>query len=276
MGWLSAIPPSRSKITAFSILAAADGLHRGSTHRNASLSARAHHALADRGKNGVRSAEMRVLHMLHILRRHDQAKLAQFFHAPAVKACQHHRRRSSLARRLKPKHHIFRIAATGNRKRQIALLHQAAKLLRKNMLVAGIVSPSGHQRNIISERHHPQPRALSSNSSLPNISSQMRSQRRASAVPENKKRPTLLVTAPNRLRKTIHHHMIKPLKNPPQLINIIPRRQKPRRSSRNRLPVFPHGCLSVNPLIFPRYTSNAARAIRNCAESTLKVFQLPF
>ncbi len=34
---------------------------------NASLSARAHHALADRGENGVGSTEMRVFDMLHII-----------------------------------------------------------------------------------------------------------------------------------------------------------------------------------------------------------------
>src|SRR5271155_5911635 len=112
MGWLSAITPSRSKITAFSIRDETHFQHRGPKYKRASLSARAHHALAHRGENSMRRAKMRVFHVLHIIRRHNQAKLAQIFHAPAIKAGQHHRSRPSLARRLKTKHHILGIAAS--------------------------------------------------------------------------------------------------------------------------------------------------------------------
>src|SRR5271156_1340790 len=101
MGWLSAITPSRSKITAFSIRDKTHFQHRGPKCKRASLSARAHHSLADRGENGMRRAKMGAFPVLHIIRRHDQAKLAQTFPAPATKAGQHHRSRPSLARRLK-------------------------------------------------------------------------------------------------------------------------------------------------------------------------------
>src|ERR1700730_17842953 len=74
---------------------------------NALLSARAHHALAYRCENGVSSTKMRVFHMLHIRRGHNQTQLAKLFHAAAVEAGENHRGRTRFARRFKPEPYIL-------------------------------------------------------------------------------------------------------------------------------------------------------------------------
>src|SRR5271168_683112 len=166
---------------------------------------------------------MRVLNVLHILRRHDQAKIGQRFHTPAGESRQRHRLRAQFARHLQPAHDIFRIAASGNRENQIVFFRKVAKLLGENFSVAGIVRPRGHERHIVGQRNRAQPPPPRRSGTFADVAGKVRRQRRAAAIAEKKQRASVFVALPNRLGHAVHHRGIEPVENPAYLREVFSR-----------------------------------------------------
>src|ERR1700677_903144 len=100
------------------------------------------------------NAEVKILDNLHIIRGDDHAYVAEFLHPAATVASQADRSRFGLARQLERIEHILRVTTAADRESNIILTNKVGQLLRKNIFISGIVSPSCHQRDIVGQGQH--------------------------------------------------------------------------------------------------------------------------
>lgn len=96
--------------------------------------------------------KVQVLYDLHIVGRDYDAEIAQWLHRSALKTRKPNGHRASLSRRLQCIQYILGVTAPAYRKHDIIRLDKILKLLRKNVLVTGVIRPCRHGWEIVAQR----------------------------------------------------------------------------------------------------------------------------
>ena len=105
------------------------------------------------GEYGMSDTEMQIFNDLHVIRRNNQANIAQMLHLPTLESAESNRHGPTFSRYGQRLENIRGISAATYRERDISRLQEILQLLREDVLVAGVVSPSRNGRDIVSESY---------------------------------------------------------------------------------------------------------------------------
>lgn len=126
---------------------------------------------------------MQVFDYLHVVRWDDDADVAQGFHFPTLETSEADGSGTCLAGHRERIQYILGISAAADGKSDILRLDEISQLLRKDILIIGIVGPRRHSGNIVSEGEHTEPLpSVAISRALSEIARKMRGQRCAASV----------------------------------------------------------------------------------------------
>src|SRR5437879_5595398 len=112
--------------------------------------------MADRAKNSVRRAKVRVFDVLHIVRRHDEAEIGQRFDATARKTSETQSVKPKLTRFFQALNYVRRIPAARDCKNRVPFFGKACELLGENILVGKVVGQRSDQRQVVRQSNRAQ------------------------------------------------------------------------------------------------------------------------
>src|SRR6266851_1259357 len=146
-----------------------------------------------RSENRVADTDVQILNELHVVRGHDQTEIAKVLHLAALKSGESDCVRPCLTRHLQGVEDIGGIAATADGEDNVTLLHEIAELFGEDIFVARVIGPSGHHRNVVSQREYPEPPPAAHGCTLSQVTGRVGSQRSTSAIAKQVDRPILFV-----------------------------------------------------------------------------------
>ena len=106
--------------------------------------------MTNHSKQGVRNTELKVLDDLHVVRRDNDADVAEPGHLAPIKAGQPYAESIRFACHLKGQQDIGRASAPAYPKRNIAGLNEVAQLLGKHLVIGKVIRPGGNERYVVS------------------------------------------------------------------------------------------------------------------------------
>src|SRR6266699_2877120 len=113
-------------------------------------------SMPNHSKQGVRDTELEVLDDLHVVRRNDDAEIAQPGHLSAFEPGQPDVESTRFARHLESQQHVGCGSTAAYPKGHIARLNARAQLLRKHLLVRRVICPGSDERYVVGQRQRPE------------------------------------------------------------------------------------------------------------------------
>ena len=167
------------------------------------------HALTDRAEDSVRRAKVRVFNVLHIVRRHDEAKIGQRLDATARKTGKNKGAKPEFARLFQAQDDVWRITAAGNCENGVSFFSKARKLLGENIRVRKVVGERSNQRHVVRQRDGSQALAAGGHRPLSDVTRKMRGKRRTAAIAKNVERAVPFVIFPDGIGHLVDHRKIE-------------------------------------------------------------------
>src|SRR6202007_1929939 len=100
----------------------------------------------------VAHGNVQILDNLHVVRGNDHTQVAQRLHFAPLKAGQADCEGTSFPSSMKSLQHVRRVTTSADRQGNVALIDKRYELLGKYIVVTCVVSPGGHERNVVGER----------------------------------------------------------------------------------------------------------------------------
>src|SRR3954467_7317190 len=131
---------------------------------------------------------MEVFDDLHIVRGDNEHGVAQGLHESALKSAQADCDCAGLLGNLKPFQYVGRVPTAADGKSHILGLNQAAKLLRENVFISGIIGPSREHWDIVGKCYRAETFASSAlyAGTLGQVASKVRGEPGAASIAEKK------------------------------------------------------------------------------------------